>query len=697
MVCENTFHVCGVLPDPTTDSQPVPGNVPCQKTDISYAVSSTSSMTDEETYAIIQHRCPDDNCELPSKMCTDSRRKSGQTKRQLSREVFNEFSFAAFSPHQQGTFCTACVLFPTSPENPGATRAKILISQPLTNIAKTKELLNNHASLKYHKKSMAKLHAFSTTYKVPSQRIDCRLSDRLQALVRHNRTILKSILKSLLLCARQGIALRGHRDDSTSESLNKGSFLAVINFRRELDHVLDEHLRCGQRNATMVSKTVQNDLLDQMGQYVIKKVCNDVAASPYLAVMADEVSDVSNWEQLGVAVRYIKNNTAHEKMLLFSQVDQIDGKSICQALIDAFTKELGIDLSACRAQANDGAGNIAGRLRGCQALFQDTYPLAGYYHCASHQLNLAITKSSTLMEVQLAHETIKSVGLFFEYSPKRQRQLEAAIKDENSRRTEADGQDSAIPLKKIGVLCDTRWVERHTTLDDFHTLYEPLMDCLDTIIHSGNYDSKAVTEANGMLTANVWEVPCSILRCPLCVIFLVDLSRLLQGSSQDIIVAYDEVSLIRDQFRDVRRQATEEFKALFKTMVDTHGEETFAIPRRCRRQTMRANVPATEPEDYWRMTVFVPYLDHIGAELDARFSAMNATAVKGFHLLPVNCAAAQPVSSATLSTDLTEGFRSDLPSPERLQAEVDRWQTEMEIGKGRSCATDNHFRHTTGV
>ena len=45
----------------------------------------------------------------------------------------------------------------------------------------------------------------------------------------------------------------------------------------------------------------------------------------------------------------------------------------------------------CRAQTYDGAGNMAGHRNGCAAHFKRDYPRATYYHCASHQLNLALS------------------------------------------------------------------------------------------------------------------------------------------------------------------------------------------------------------------------------------------------------------------------------------------------------------------
>ena len=42
---------------------------------------------------------------------------------------------------------------------------------------------------------------------------------------------------------------------------NQENFKAVVLFRREVDEVLDSHLKYCAKNATMISKTVQNEFL----------------------------------------------------------------------------------------------------------------------------------------------------------------------------------------------------------------------------------------------------------------------------------------------------------------------------------------------------------------------------------------------------------------------------------------------------
>ena len=72
-------------------------------------------------------------------------------------------------------------------------------------------------------------------------------------------------MKTIVLCGRQNIALRGHRDSAldverdVGDAQNHGNFLALLNFRIDAgDSVLENHLITAGRNATYTSNTIQN-------------------------------------------------------------------------------------------------------------------------------------------------------------------------------------------------------------------------------------------------------------------------------------------------------------------------------------------------------------------------------------------------------------------------------------------------------
>lgn len=95
-----------------------------------------------------------------------------------------------------------------------------------------------------------------------------------------NRTFLKSVISCLEVCGRQGISLRGHRDDATcTDSLSQGNFKALIELRIEAgDGALSSHLKTCSSRSTYMSKTTQNELelLDCIREVIQTEIVNDV-------------------------------------------------------------------------------------------------------------------------------------------------------------------------------------------------------------------------------------------------------------------------------------------------------------------------------------------------------------------------------------------------------------------------------------
>jgi len=81
-----------------------------------------------------------------------------------------------------------------------------------------------------------------------------------------NREKLKPIVEAIILCGKQNIALRGHRDDAKyydEAGFNPGNLQAILNYlatcgRNEL---FNDFLMKGPKRATYRSKTTQNELI----------------------------------------------------------------------------------------------------------------------------------------------------------------------------------------------------------------------------------------------------------------------------------------------------------------------------------------------------------------------------------------------------------------------------------------------------
>ena len=73
---------------------------------------------------------------------------------------------------------------------------------------------------------------------------------------------------------KKNITLRGHRDDNTSTATNQGNIRALLQLLAESNAELHEHLESGKRNAQLTSKTVQNEIIDVIGDCFKKKQQN---------------------------------------------------------------------------------------------------------------------------------------------------------------------------------------------------------------------------------------------------------------------------------------------------------------------------------------------------------------------------------------------------------------------------------------
>ena len=123
---------------------------------------------------------------------------------------------------------------------------------------------------------------------------------------------------------------------------------------------------------------------------------------------------------------------------------------------------LTLDPAQCRVQSYDGASYMAGFINGCAANFMKIVPQAHYYHCASHSLNLALSKACQVPGVQHMMSTQQTLAVFFKHSPNRQRRLQKSTEEINIQRKRECLKE--VGVEKVKLLCETRRVERHATL-----------------------------------------------------------------------------------------------------------------------------------------------------------------------------------------------------------------------------------------
>jgi len=219
--------------------------------------------------------------------------------------------------------------------------------------------------------------------------------------VLENLQNIKPIIEALMLCGRQNIPLRGHRDwgrilvDDTPEN-NQGNFREIIRYQARGDDVLRTVLD-SEKTIKYLSNTSQNIIIDSCNSVLLSKIVASVNKAKCFAVLADKTSDISRVEQVSLCVRYVDLDKLelHEDFLQFIPTNDTTGKVLANLILENLST-FGVELKYFRGQGYDGAAAMSGRYKGVQAHIKHFYPFAIYVHCSAHLLNLVVSKSCSL-------------------------------------------------------------------------------------------------------------------------------------------------------------------------------------------------------------------------------------------------------------------------------------------------------------
>ena len=195
--------------------------------------------------------------------------------------------------------------------------------------------------------------------------------------------------------------------------------MALLKFRVDAgDEVVKSHLVKCAGNARYSGKTIENELINVIGNYIRESLLRQIKEAKYFSILCDEVTDGANLEQLSLVVRFVdKECGIHEEFLDFESTERITGAVISNLILPKL-QQWGLDLLNCRGQGYDGASNMSSQARGVQGLIARRNPKAVYVHCNSHVLNLVLMKACTLPSVRNMSGTVPEIPNFFNYSPK---------------------------------------------------------------------------------------------------------------------------------------------------------------------------------------------------------------------------------------------------------------------------------------
>ena len=222
-----------------------------------------------------------------------------------------------------------------------------------------------------------------------------------------------------------------------------------------------ENTLLAKKQDKYTSPQIQNELLQTMALSIIRDIALSIREAKYFTIMADEVIDASNREQVVVCFRCVVSDfEPHEDFVGLHKVDKINADTLVAVIKDVVLR-MNLDLHNCRGQCYDGAANMAGSRTGTATQLRQVEERAIFTHCYGHALNLAV--ADVVKESRMVRDVLDTVGeitKLLKYSPRRDSLFEQL--------------KSSLSPGTVGfrTLCPTRWTVRAASLQSVIENYE---------------------------------------------------------------------------------------------------------------------------------------------------------------------------------------------------------------------------------
>ena len=296
-----------------------------------------------------------------------------------------------YSSSKDSVFCVYCTLFP---DTQGKIRSSFM-DEGYSQWHNIIEKENRHRTNSYHHKAIEQGMGLIQRFETLENTIPVQTDKTKDSRLRVYPVILKCIARAIHLLEKQGLPLRGHREDmidaENDTDRNPGNFITFLHEIAQYCPELDNHLKNPlMKNATYISPKSQNEMIDVIGINTIQQhLINKVKDAKFHAVMADEVTSMSN-EILSGCFRYVNGQKdIREVFLQFLDLERITGSHIGTVLL-SFYKSSAIDIKQCRGQCYAGAPNMQSEKSGTASWILRESNKAITTHCCSHNLNLSL-------------------------------------------------------------------------------------------------------------------------------------------------------------------------------------------------------------------------------------------------------------------------------------------------------------------
>lgn len=522
-------------------------------------------------------------------------RTSGRTFRQ---EWYKSYERLEYSQELDSAFCFYCRAFPTV----GMETA--FVSCGFKKWGKANQRFSIHQKSNSHKEAFCKVNGYKQSIS-SSGNIIGLIDKNHSKVVSDNRNYLKNILETLLYCAKQGIAIRGHEEDS--KSINKGNFIELLTLRAKDNNLIQRYYLDKEKSFNYVHHSYLNMFLTYMSDYILKSIISEILSAGIFSILIDETQDLSRHEQVSVFIRYVNNLEPKEVFLGFYRTNSTDGESLVD-LIKEVLKLNGLKLEDIRGQCYDGAASMRGAYNGVQARIRKENSLAVYLHCYAHILNLCLVDlAKQITCVRNMFGTLRTLYSFIGASSKRFSVFEQML-------------SSDVGPKTLKTLCDTRWSCRYEAL---RSVFHNLTAVIDTLAEIAESDRECGSDAAALLKSiQTFEFIFSLILLEDVLLKTNILSKYLQSSTLN----YGLVSqMVKETIRSFEELRTDENFQKVWDKAAIISESGFSQPKLPRIKSIPLKLGGGKKQtlqtvqDHFRTNVFYGIIDTVIMCMNSKF------------------------------------------------------------------------------
>lgn len=490
-------------------------------------------------------------------------------------------------------------------------------------------------TLKSHETSRSHLEAVRSWFELSrrlksSHTIDAESQRIINSEINHWNEVLLRIVSVIKMLGRSNLAFQGTSDNLYQH--NNGNFLKLVELLAEFDPVMQEHVRRvlkkKERQATYLSKTVQNELISTISDNIKRHILEAIIKSKYYSIILDCTPDASKTEQMTLIIRYVSLKQTddnprtseiviNESFLGFIPIEKSTGLKLTEIILEQLS-ELGLSLENIRGQGYDNGSNMKGIQNGVQARIKNINPRAFYVPCSSHSLNLVVNDmAKSSLEATHFFNIVQKLYVFFSSSTLRWSILLMNVK--------------GLTLKPLS---DTRWESRIEALKPLRHQIGQVYDALLAVYQNTDMDTSARDEASGLLNQiKQFKFLCSVIIWYETLNRINPVSKLMQSKDFELPSVVKLIKNTKDFFEKSRsdeyfNQVLEDAKAL-ATEIDSEIFDFENVRQHRTRSKKRQfgyeghDEPIIDPRQKYKIEVFYHIIDTAINSLELRFSQIT--------------------------------------------------------------------------